>query len=235
MGELARRKDSGIDLAKPRGHQRQFPRLATRAEHCDVTSELLAYQADRLYQIGIVRDDDRCLEVVIEGIDQQMRRNVDVGSLLFRLDDLYEACPVGKRRNEWHHGRADEEVAEMHGQVGKGLESAEERGLAHRTMRIPAWPCRDACSEEADSIDVIMHRKREPAHLRDVDPPVRGVLQAAKVEIPGVDVDVRAPRCGTRTNHPIPLLNAETARRRSCAQPPKRLGGYTISLPPPSP
>src|SRR5437764_14371046 len=55
-GKLARGQDGRIDLAEPRGHQGQLTGLATRAEDRDVASELLAYDADRLDQIGIVRD-----------------------------------------------------------------------------------------------------------------------------------------------------------------------------------
>lgn len=69
----------------------------------------------------------------------------------------------------------------------------------------------------ANAIDSVVGQE-ERYELSEVKPLVRGVLYSPIIEIEAIHIDV--------SPHGWPQTKAETARRRSRAQTPKRLGGY---------
>jgi hypothetical protein len=48
----------------------------------------------RKHEIGVVRDDDGGIHVAAKHVQQQVRRNVDIGALLFPLSDRYQEVGV---------------------------------------------------------------------------------------------------------------------------------------------
>ncbi len=78
-----------------------------------------------LNQIGIVRDDHRRIEVLVERIHKQMRGDVHIGPLLFWLFHMSELSPIRQRSNQVRPKPFHEEVAVVHREIGERLHGAE--------------------------------------------------------------------------------------------------------------
>ena len=70
--------------------------LRVRVENTDGNSELLIDDPNRFGEIGVVGDDDELIAVFAKGVDEHVRRDVDVGAFLFHLDHFYGVGTAGR-------------------------------------------------------------------------------------------------------------------------------------------
>ena len=66
-------------------------------QHQDFQLEFPPHLQNRFDQVGIIRDNHRRLIIPVEGIHQQIRRQVDIRALLFRFQYLDGLGPARQR------------------------------------------------------------------------------------------------------------------------------------------
>src|SRR5919109_2451701 len=109
------------DLLEARGGQRELPRLAARDQYPNVLVELAANDPDWFDQVRIVGNDDGRVILVLEGVEEEVGRQVDVGTLLFCVEDVDEPGESSHRRGERASLGLRQEGAVVNGDVGQRL------------------------------------------------------------------------------------------------------------------
>ncbi|MCU0294387.1 MAG: hypothetical protein MUF10_20765 [Thermoanaerobaculaceae bacterium] len=161
-------------------------------QHANSPTQLLTDHPHRFKQIGIVGDHNSHIERPAEGIEHEMRRQVDVRSLLLRNPDLVSARSADRRADEPLPLGVLDELAEVDGEARQRRQRFKIRILPGT---LPSASARrvEASSEEAHEFDVIARQRLlteahevEPLVIREGTPPEGGV-----VEVEAVDVDPR--------------------------------------------
>jgi len=70
-------------------------RCRVRVDDTDLDAQLLFDDPDRLLQVGVVRDDHGSVATALEGVQEQVGREVHVGALLLGPDDLHGPEALG--------------------------------------------------------------------------------------------------------------------------------------------
>lgn len=118
-------------------------------------TQLVSHNPHGLHKIRIVGDEHSHVKLSKECVSQQVRRNIDVGALLLRLDDLAVSWTAGNRNGDGHRHFAGQEVTEDDLHVRKGGQSPQEGILASGLAGV-ATPGADPRSEVFDPDNVIL-------------------------------------------------------------------------------
>src|SRR5437763_17040319 len=120
-----------------------------------MATETRSDDLDRHDEVRVVGDDNERVGVVIEGIEKQEGRDVDVLALLFGLEDFDRCWEASDGVHEAAALRALEVEAFVDRQIGYGAESSEVGILALRLTGISRPRC-DTGGEVAEAVELIV-------------------------------------------------------------------------------
>ena len=161
-----------------------------RIQNANRLAESVPDNRDWFFQIAIITDDYRHVESIIKRINQQMRGEVDVGTLLLRLDHAAAREPasppvIGIR----HRHLMAQKMSKVDADLGQRAQGAEISLLPVRLpgiVRSAAHPGR----EVAYRPDVVLGPQECAAQGVDIQPFIRRALKAAIIEIVAVNIDM---------------------------------------------
>lgn len=159
---------------------------------CDQTDGLAAMFLDEPHgfrEVAVVGNNDGAVVSVKPSVVQQMHGEIDVGTLLLGLDDLYESLPFcwfGERRAN----TVSKEMAKMDFELGNMVPQGPEIDILSLGLRgIVGRGCYPR-REVLDALDPVMALQDSPEESHQVEPFSRSSLQRTIVKIEPIDVDV---------------------------------------------
>jgi hypothetical protein len=150
--------------------------------------ELAPHQVDRFCEIRVVGDHHCGFAVLKRGVGEHVGGEVDVRPLLFGFDDLDRLRPAGDGIGQGHPRDVLLEAAQVDREVRRGGERSQVGGLSPITGGV-VGARGDSGSEVADPVDPVAG-EHCPGEGVEVQPLVRGALEAAIEEVESVDVHV---------------------------------------------
>ena len=148
--------------------------------------EFLPDDADRLNQIGIIRNQDGNLIKALVPIVDQMGGNIHIGAFFFSFDDTHKLRVVGRTARPEHGHFMLQKMTVYDFQVREGAQSAQIDLLASGLSGITRTG-RDQRSEIFD-LENLVFREQSLRKPGDIQPFVRGVFNRPIVQIETIHV-----------------------------------------------
>lgn len=156
-----------------------------------MNSEFSTYDSHGLEEIRVVRYHECELTILAKRIQKKMTWEIDVGTLLLRLDHAGNGGPIWLRLNQRHVDFGRQEVTESDRQVRDRPERAEVGFLTPRRIRISGSSA-NAGRVVTDAMNVTVSGQQEFCEPRGIEPLVRRAFETTVVEVEAIDVDVGA-------------------------------------------
>jgi hypothetical protein len=172
-------------------------------------------------QVRIAADHNRALEAMLIRVVQEVRGEVDVGTLLFSLEDLDEWILSGTRMDERQANRVGQEVSVVDLEIRSRPQGAEIRLLARGLVGVTGT--RQALCREVLDASALVAWEHDLQELGKVESLVGGATARAKVEVEGVNVE-------EGKHNALPKMQGPSLSERPCALSPKLPGMVMVSL-----
>ena len=184
-------------------------------KHNHFESEMSPDYPYGLGKVRIVSDEDGCLTFLVESVQQQIARQVDIRTLFFRFPNGDGSGTISKWGDEGHTNLMSEELSIVYRQARYSPESAQVNLLAFGQSRV-VGRCADARCEVPHPVNVIIGKNdlTEPHHI---EPAIRGVLHTI-VQVEPIHVNAGFRRMSS------PLCKAGAISREMAPLPNQRTG-----------
>lgn len=187
--KLTRSQHTSADRAHKGGIATEHPALLfTRIQNAHRKAQLLRDQANRLSEIGVIRNEYRNLKASLMGVMEQVRGNIDIGALLFALDDIdHASAPRGWVCKEHPYGGGEKRAIDNRDD-GERSQRAEVDLLA---LGLPdvGGAILDPRRKVFDAGNGIACWKDETAHGLEIEPFVGRAFERAIVEVEPIHID----------------------------------------------
>ena len=165
---------------------RPIPRLMG-VDDANFEADLCSRNSNWFGEIGVVADDHRGIATLLESVEEQIGRDIDIGALLFCLPNSDGSRTIGWGIHKRHPSGPGYKMSLVDFNEGEGTKSSEKGVLAGSLLRIVGAGS-DPRGEIADFGDLVF-RKETPTQSFKVEPLVRSVFNGPVVEVEAVYVD----------------------------------------------
>lgn len=133
--ELAEGQNAGADLFVEMGDASQRARgTLLRIEHTDDFLESLTHRSNRCNQVGVIGHEHGAIELVVEGIDEQLSGEVDVGAFFVGSPNPSRGGTARAGVDQLHRDFVGFEITKLDREFGQGPQRSKIHLLAYRLI-----------------------------------------------------------------------------------------------------